>query len=177
MAPVGIVSIEGHLFVEVDGHQIEVAIPVEIGIGGPVTHAVVVQTPGYANVLEIQIAVIAKGQVLLAPGRPVFVKFPHVAADHLVPVRALEIGVGGVSGRAVGYVGVRPPIVVKIGQLDGPCPIGFGQPSQVGDLHETVGPGVQIQGIAHVLGGPRIFDQKQLRRHCAHGGFFHEMGG
>ena len=46
------VAVDGQSFAEIGDHQIQIAVPIEIGQGRSVTHRVTVQSPSFANRFE-----------------------------------------------------------------------------------------------------------------------------
>ena len=86
------------------------------------------------------------------------------------------IRVGELPRGTIREVGVVEAIVVKVGQLHGPRPIGVGQTGKVGRFLETCGSAVEIKGIAHVLAGTGILKKPPAVSHRSHVHFLVEVG-
>ena len=72
----GIVPVDPNRFIETSDDQFHIPIPIEVAGGGRITHAEVVEPPALADVLEIQVATVGKGEILLFAGRMGFVVVP-----------------------------------------------------------------------------------------------------
>ena len=168
VALVAQVAVNARRLVNVGHDEVEVAVAVEVAVGGGVAHALMGKAPRLGSVLKLQIALVAKGEVDLLHRGLRFPQFPLGLADeHLRGDR--DVGVGDHARGAVGDVNIDAAVVVEVGQLDGPAPVRPGQPAEEGGLHEARCAGVEEEVVAHDLPWPGILEEPAPVAHVAHG--------
>ena len=168
MALVAQVAVNARRLVDVGHDEVEIAIAVEVAVGGCVAHALVGEAPRLGGLLELQIALVAKGEVDLLHRGLLFPQFPLGLADeHLRGDR--DVGVGDHARGAVGDVDIDAAVVVEVGQLDGPAPVRPGQSTEEGGLHEARRAGIEEEVVAHDLPWPGILEEPAPVAHVAHG--------
>ena len=175
VALVAKVAVNACRFVDVGHDEVEVAVAVEIAVGGGVAHAFVVEAPQLGGLLKLQVALVAVGEVDLFHRGLLFPQFPLGFADeHLRGDR--DVGVGDHARGAVGDEDIDTAVVVEVGQLDGPRPVRPGQAAEEGRLHEARRAGVEEEVVAHDLARPSVLEKPAPVAHVAHGDLGLVMG-
>ena len=72
----GIVPVDPNRFIETSDDQFDIPIPIEVAGCCRITHTEVVESPALADVLEIEVASVGEGEILLFAGRMGFVVVP-----------------------------------------------------------------------------------------------------
>ena len=174
----GVVAVDADRFFQVGADDFEVAVPVEIGRYCSVAHSGVVQTPGHAHVLELEIAKVAEGQVLLLEGTgssPLVLGPLRFAGEGLEG--GLIVGHVQVHRHPVGEIGVDPPVIVEIGETHRPGPIRVGQAGHVSGLPEAACAGIEKNHIAHVLARDCGVEEFRVVGHRPHADLLFEVVG
>ena len=119
------VPVDTRRLVDIGHNEVEVAVAVEVAVGGGVAYALVVKAPLLGCLLELQIALVLEGEVdllhcgLFLPQFPLSLADKHVGGDR-------KIGVGIHARGAVGDEDIDAAVVVEVGQLNGPGPVRAG---------------------------------------------------
>ena len=150
--PGGIVAVNADWFLEAGDDEFGVPVPVEVAGGGRIAHPKMVQSPGGADVLELEIATVGKGEVLFPAGRMGLVVIPLGLPD-VVGGTPLVVGIIEAPRYPVGEEGVDVAVEIEVLQLDSPGPVRVGEAGLEGSIREFADPVVEIENIVHVLAG------------------------
>ena len=85
LASAEVVAVERDRFVHVDDRQIRIAIAVEVGARCGKADALVIEPPGLRDVLEAEVALVSKREVLFLARRRILVGIPLALADEHAP--------------------------------------------------------------------------------------------
>ena len=136
VAGLRIVVVDRHGLVQADADDVEIAVAIKVADGAAVAHAQMVQAPCLGDIIELQIAAVAVGEVLLLERRQVTVAIPlrflRILFSRLGVVFLVEI-----SRHAALQEDVVAAVVVEVAEAGGPGPIRVGQPREVCPLHEA----------------------------------------
>ena len=172
----------------VDDH-VEVTVSVEVRQHGAHAHALGVEPPGRGDVLEVQVAFVAEREVGLVPHAQLAVQLPLLLrtrdrigqvlaglalADLAQPAR--QVRVEGVVGRTVRHEQIHAPVVVEVAELHRPGPVRARETDQCSRLLEARRPGVEVEGVAHVLPRLRALQEPARVVHVPHHQLAHEVG-
>ena len=171
-----VVAVDGDGFVEVGDDEIEVAIVVEVAVGGGVGHAFVVEVPFCADFFEVEVAGVAEGKVFFVAFGGVFPAIPFGGADEVL-LFGKHVGVVEHAGGTVGEEDVEEAVVIEVEEFGGPGPVGVGEVGEVGGFEEERGVGIEEEGVAHHLAGFGGGHEEAVFAHFAHGDFGAVVGG
>ncbi len=160
----GAIAVKARRRGEVVDDKIEVPITVEVAQPCTETDREFVDSPGGALFVKSVVAIISKCEVLLREARGL-APGARIGGAAALGKLGREIAVEVIKGEAVGREDVFEAIFVEIRDLHRPSPVRTRQAGEMGDLHEVLGPRVQVDGIAHVLAG---FGGVEEPRHGLH---------
>ena len=105
VALVAQVAVDARRLVDVGHDEVEVAVAVQIAVGGGVAHALVGKPPRLGGQVKLQVAPVAEGQVDLLHRRLCLPQFPLGLADEHLR-RDRDVGVGDHARGTVGDVDI-----------------------------------------------------------------------
>ena len=150
MAFLRVVAIDGIRLLEIDDDEIEIAIPVEIGVGRAIGHAHVIEPPCLADVVEFVVVRIAIRAVLLLAHFAFLEKVEHVLpGQHLD--RDFFVRVVHVPRDAVREIQILPAVAVEVREFDRPRPVRARGLEEPRALEETARAGVDVKRVLHDL--------------------------
>ncbi len=155
----GIIPVDEGGTVLVVDDQVEVAVIIEVAIGGAVGKRGLCKTPGQTFVGEGKFAIIAEGFVEHRIDRyffqqlvdPFFFSCEHHFLQDIVRKKVHKIEIGDVFIDAVANINIGEAIVVHIEEEGAPAPVGGGHAAEIGDVKEFPAAIVELQAVFHVL--------------------------
>ena len=163
------VAVERGGVLQIGDQQLEVAVPVKVGIRRAITDPLVIHAPFLADIIKGEVALVLEHHVLLAALGRSFVMIPMGLPDQVFVFHFWKIRVVELPGNSVREKHITETIVVKISTADRPGPFRHRQPGKPCRLHKMISPGIDVDRVAHQLcRAAHVFEILQPGPHRSH---------